>query len=98
MAEEELQGKVESGSKNPTKQACEVIFGKGNLEYQIEQFVKSGGRSVQILLSGKTGVGKSALTNALIGKELAREGENLDAITDQVSESKSVINLYQNKI
>ena len=82
MAEE---GNVESGYQNPTKQACEMIFGAGNLEYQVEQFIKSGGQCVKILLSGKTGVGKSHLTNALIGKELAKEGETLDAITDEVS-------------
>ena len=62
-----------------------LIFGERNLEYQVEQFIKSGGQSVKILLSGKTGVGKSHLTNALIGEELAQEGEDVDPQTDEVS-------------
>ena len=65
--------------------ASERIFGESNLEYQVEQFIKSGGQSVKILLSGKTGVGKSHLTNALIDEELAREGEDVDPQTDEVS-------------
>ena len=73
---------------NPMNQARELIFGAGNLEYQVEQFIKSGGQSVNILLSGKTGVGKSHLTNALIGEELAEEGEAIDPQTDEVSKLK----------
>ena len=65
--------------------ASEWIFGESNLEYQVEQFIKSGGQSVKILLSGKTGVGKSHLTNALIGEEFAQEGEEVDPQTDEVS-------------
>lgn len=82
MAEVERTG---SGCENPTNQARELIFGAGNLEYQVEQFIKAGGQSVKILLSGKTGVGKSHLTNALIGEELAEEGEDVDPQTDEVS-------------
>ena len=74
-----------NGCKSPVKQASELIFGASNLEYQVEQFIKSGGESVKILLSGKTGVGKSHLTNALIGEELAKEGENVYPQTDEVS-------------
>ena len=73
-----------NSGQSPAKQASELIFGKGNLEYQVEQFIKSGGQSVKILLSGKTGVGKSHLTNALIGEELAREGEDVGSETDEV--------------
>ena len=78
---------METGNecKSPTKQASEQIFGESNLEYQVEQFIKSGGQSVKILLSGKTGVGKSHLTNALIGEELAKEGEDVDPQTYEVS-------------
>ena len=74
-----------NGCKSPSKQASELIFGASNLEYQVEQFIKSGGQSVKILLSGKTGVGKSHLTNALIGEELAEEGEDVDPQTNVVS-------------
>lgn len=81
--------------KNPTNQAREMIFGAGNLEYQVEQFIKSGGQAVKILLSGKTGVGKSHLTNALIGEELAEEGEDVDPQTDEVSSlKKSCLEFY----
>ena len=73
------------GKSSTTEQANELIFGARSLEYQVEQFIKSGGQSVKILLSGKTGVGKSHLTNALIGKELAEEGWNVDPQTDEVS-------------
>ncbi|KAJ7384186.1 hypothetical protein OS493_023515, partial [Desmophyllum pertusum] len=59
-------------------------FSTGNLKYQMEQFIKSCGKPVKILLSGKTGVGKSHLTNALIGEELAEEGK-VDPQTDEVS-------------
>ena len=38
-----------------------------------------------ILLCGKTEVGKSHLTNVLIGKVLAKEGQGLDPETNQVS-------------
>ena len=64
---------------------AESIFGAGNLEYQMEQFIQTGGQDVKILLSGKTGVGKSHLTNALIGEELAEEGDDVDPMTDEVS-------------
>ena len=78
---------METGNRcqSPAKQASEQIFGESNLEYQVEQFIKSGGQSVKILLSGKTGVGKSHLTNALIGEELAKEGEDVDPQTYEVS-------------
>lgn len=71
--------------ENPAGQASQLIFGAKNLQYQIEQFIKSGGQAVKILLSGKTGVGKSHLTNALLGEELAEEGDDVDPETDKVS-------------
>ena len=77
-------GNPEVGSETPAMEATQAIFGAGNLEYQMEHFIKSGGHSVKILLSGKTGVGKSHLTNALIGEELAEEGEDVDPQTDKV--------------
>ena len=79
------EGGAEIGCGSPTEQAQQLIYGAGNLEYQMEQFIQSGGQAVKILLSGKTGVGKSHLTNALIGEELAEEGEDVDPQTDEVS-------------
>ena len=75
----------DTGCTNPTDQAQRLIYGEGNLEYQLKQFLESGGQEINILLSGKTGVGKSRLTNALIGEELAEEGEDVDPQTDEVS-------------
>ena len=75
----------EAGCENPTHQAQQLIYGATNLEYQLEQFLETGGQEIKILLSGKTGVGKSRLTNALIGEELAVEGEDVDPETDEVS-------------
>lgn len=77
---------------SPTLQAQQMIYGAGNLEYQMEQFVESGGQEIKILLSGKTGVGKSHLTNALIGEELAEEGDDVDPETDEVTPYEFVKN------
>ena len=77
-------GQIIFGATSATE-VGQIIFGAKNLEYQIEQFVSSGGQTVNILLSGKTGVGKSYLTNALIGESLAVEGYDIDPQTDNVS-------------
>ena len=79
------EGTPEKSSDALATEVGQIIFGAKNLEYQIEQFVSSGGQTVNILLSGKTGVGKSYLTNALIGENLAAEGYDIDPQTDNVS-------------
>ena len=84
-------GAPDSGCEIPAMEANQVIFGAENLEYQMEQFIRSGGHSVKILLSGKTGVGKSHLTNALIGEELAEEGWNIDPQTDKVRSREYIL-------
>ena len=84
-------GAPDSGCEIPSMEANQVIFGAENLEYQMEQFIRSGGHSVKILLSGKTGVGKSHLTNALIGEELAEEGWNIDPQTDKVRSREYIL-------
>lgn len=68
-----------------SSQARWLINGLPNFEYQLRQYCLSGRKHMTILLCGKTGVGKSHLTNALIGKELAREGEDLNPQTVEVS-------------
>lgn len=77
-------GVPEAESQNHTKHAQHLIYGAGNLEYQLQQFVESGEKTVKIVLSGKTDVGKSHLTNAHIGGELAQEGEDADHATVEV--------------
>ena len=67
-------------------QARLLVNGLPNYEYQLREYCLSGRRQMTILLCGKTGVGKSHLTNALIGKVLAKEGKDLDPETDQVSD------------
>ena len=47
-------------------QALWLIKGLPNFEYELQQYILSGGKHVTILLCGKTGVGKSHLTNALV--------------------------------
>lgn len=68
-----------------TNQAKWLINGLPNFEYQLREYCLSGRKRMTILLCGKTGVGKSHLTNALIGKVLAKEGEDLDPETDEVN-------------
>lgn len=43
-----------------------------------------GSRSLRVLVTGKTGVGKSALVNGIVGKYIAIEGETLDPQTASV--------------
>lgn len=47
--------------------------------------------SINILITGKTGIGKSTLVNGLVGKKIAEEGESLHATTDKVSMSSEKI-------
>lgn len=66
-------------------QLSDLLCCSADLEHYLREFILSGGREITFLLSGKTGVGKSHLTNALIGQELAEEGEELDPQTDDVT-------------
>ena len=82
---------AEGGTSDDTfgtlsSQARWLVNGLPNFEYQLREYCLSGRRDMTILLCGKTGVGKSHLTNALIGKDLAKEGKDLDPETDQVSD------------
>ena len=47
--------------------------------------------SLKILIAGKTGTGKSTIINALLGKNLAKEGHNLTSETHRVKQLKQKI-------
>ena len=48
-------------------------------------------KSLRILITGKTGAGKSALVNGIVGKYVAKEGETLDPETSTVVEYRTTI-------
>ena len=54
-------------------------------------FVSETPDSISILLAGKTGVGKSALVNSLIGKKVAKEGAGAWSCTTKVKPHKKVV-------
>ena len=72
-------------SLNSHQEAKELIFGDDSCKYQLQEFLKSDRKEMTILLCGKTGVGKSHLTNALIGENLAEEGHTLSSRTAEGS-------------
>lgn len=82
MAEKDVGNK---SMDTTAAQLSDLICYSADLEHYLREFILSGSREITFLLGGKTGVGKSHLTNALIGEELAEEGEELDPQTDDVS-------------
>ncbi len=64
------------------------------LNDEFENFMVGKGQqcSVSILVSGKTGVGKSHLVNAFVGEELALEEEQKTACTNSVDPYRTKIN------
>ena len=48
-------------------------------------------QTVHILVTGKTGTGKSALINGLMGENVTKEGDTLDPATSQVQEIKQMV-------
>ena len=66
---------VATGSKSD----WEKIVQSKHIQKWLEQ-----SKSLHILITGKTGVGKSALVNGIVGKYVAKEGETLDPETSTV--------------
>lgn len=85
MAEGKIPPEVKFPGASNWEQAMLLINGLKTLEYYLEQCFLSGRKEITILLSGKTGAGKSHLVNALIGQNLAKEGYTLDPETFEVS-------------
>ena len=50
-----------------------------------------GGKSIRILITGKTGTGKSALINGLMGQKVAMEGDTLNPETSEVQQIKRMV-------
>ena len=71
------------------KEEQQKLLCKRSLKYQLDHLMTfCFGNAIKILLIGKTGVGKSHLTNALIGEQLAEEGEDFDPKTAEASLTK----------
>ena len=51
---------------------------------QISDWIHSS-KSISIFLTGKTGSGKSTLVNTLVGQSVAKEGDDLDPMTAEVT-------------
>ena len=68
------------------KEEQQKLLCKRSLKYQLDLLMTfCFGNAIKILLIGKTGVGKSHLTNALIGEQLAEEGKDFDPKTAEAS-------------
>ena len=85
MAEGKIPPEFKFSGASNREQAMLLINGLKTLDYYLGQCFLSGRKEITILLSGKTGAGKSHLVNALTGQNLAKEGYTLDPETFEVS-------------
>lgn len=56
-----------------------------------DRLLKVGVRPIRILVTGKTGTGKSALINGIIGDNVTEEGSSLDPTTTKVEQFKRTV-------
>ena len=88
--------------KPPTKLALSVAMHFEDLENKFAEVVMNnpllsaqwdtlGGKSIRILVTGKTGTGKSTLINGLMGQKVAAEGDTLDPETSEVQQIKRMV-------
>ena len=62
------------------------------------QSSKQESESINILVTGKTGVGKSSITNAIIGEIVAEEGKSLGGVTRDISCHERTVNHIKFKV
>ena len=62
-----------------------------SLKEKFEKWIESQKKQLNIFVTGKTGVGKSCLVNALVGRPVAAEGRPKDPCTGGVNRYSVVI-------
>ena len=72
------------------KDALEKYMSEHKLDADVWQEIVA--RPIHILITGKTGTGKSALINGLIGKNVSKEGETLKPETTEVEYFQRIVN------
>ena len=86
MAEKRALNRSSRASTGKEEQQQSLMISTSDLKDKLDQLMMLFvGKPIKILLIGKTGVGKSHLTNALIGEQLAEEGKDFDPKTAEVS-------------
>ena len=90
MATTEQDVIAEAALDRDLHQMFEYLNLSENIRRNMQLLFKEN-RSVKIFVTGRTGVGKSSLVNALIGKKVAKEGDELDPQTSEVTKHEAKI-------
>ena len=86
-----------SAGENPLVSLSTLQRLSQGIRDQLERWLRSGD-SLSIFVSGKTGGGKSALVNALLGRKVAVEGAEPDPKTSVVSPYENIVNSVRLKV